>query len=226
MDHILDYISDDWAKTIGIVAFLVVGYYLVFAFREGVLSAGYFLTMGFLAWQFQTFLAKKDSMRALPIGDDWRVTGDQMVWMVAVVWVLLVREVTLVVWYRSLGLRPGEQNRTKNSRHAWSYVGASDFSGAAHKESYEEYDDAFWEAFRRADEETVDGPMVDVVRARALALLGFSLTAQPDAQRIRAAFSIRLREVHPDYGAPSAGAGERIARLKAARGVLLEQSCH
>jgi len=46
-------------------------------------------------------------------------------------------------------------------------------------------------------------------------------TVKPSKREVKAAFRDRLREVHPDHGAPSAAAGDRIGDLAEARRVLL-----
>jgi hypothetical protein len=56
----------------------------------------------------------------------------------------------------------------------------------------------------------------------ALGVLGLVvLDGRPSEERVRRAFRDALRSAHPDHGAPTEGAAERIAELDAARRILL-----
>jgi hypothetical protein len=58
--------------------------------------------------------------------------------------------------------------------------------------------------------------------AWAIAVLGLSnLEGRPSRTQVRNAFRLRLRAVHPDHGALSEGAAERISEIDAARRILL-----
>lgn len=58
-------------------------------------------------------------------------------------------------------------------------------------------------------------------RAWALQLLGFNAPDTPRPEDIKARFRALLREAHPDHGALSDGAGQRILELTEARRILL-----
>lgn len=55
----------------------------------------------------------------------------------------------------------------------------------------------------------------------ALALLGFPTTEDPDRTEVLRRFRQLVRDAHPDHGAATAGAGERISELTQAKRVLL-----
>ena len=55
----------------------------------------------------------------------------------------------------------------------------------------------------------------------ALRLLGFEPESDPEEDDVRRRFRSLLREVHPDHGAESEGAGQRILELTEARRILL-----
>ena len=55
----------------------------------------------------------------------------------------------------------------------------------------------------------------------ALRLLGFEPESDPEEDDVRRRFRLLLREVHPDHGAESEGAGQRILELTEARRILL-----
>ena len=55
----------------------------------------------------------------------------------------------------------------------------------------------------------------------ALRLLGFEPESDPEEDDVRRRFRLLLREVHPEHGAESEGAGQRILELTEARRILL-----
>src|SRR5947209_15529227 len=55
----------------------------------------------------------------------------------------------------------------------------------------------------------------------ALRVLGFEPESGPEGDEVRRRFRSLLREVHPDHGAESEGAGQRILELTEARRILL-----
>ena len=55
----------------------------------------------------------------------------------------------------------------------------------------------------------------------ALRVLGFEPESDPEEDDVRRRFRSLLREVHPDHGAESEGAGQRILELTEARRILL-----
>jgi hypothetical protein len=55
----------------------------------------------------------------------------------------------------------------------------------------------------------------------ALRVLGFEPESDPEGDAVRRRFRSLLREVHPDHGAESEGAGQRILELTEARRILL-----
>ena len=57
----------------------------------------------------------------------------------------------------------------------------------------------------------------------ALRVLGFEPETDPESDEVRRRFRSLLREVHPDHGAESEGAGQRILELTEARRILLAQ---
>ncbi|HEX4978734.1 MAG TPA: J domain-containing protein [Acidimicrobiales bacterium] len=58
----------------------------------------------------------------------------------------------------------------------------------------------------------------------AMTVLGFSHRDEPSRRDIQQRFRDLVREAHPDHGAESAGAGERMVELSEARRILLESS--
>jgi hypothetical protein len=56
---------------------------------------------------------------------------------------------------------------------------------------------------------------------QALQVLGFGIWERPTRSQVITAFRRLVRDAHPDHGGESLGAGERVARLAAARQVLL-----
>ena len=55
----------------------------------------------------------------------------------------------------------------------------------------------------------------------ALALLGFAIADDPSRSEVLRRFRQLVRDAHPDHGAATAGAGERISELTQAKRVLL-----
>jgi hypothetical protein len=58
----------------------------------------------------------------------------------------------------------------------------------------------------------------------ALTTLGFASTAEPARREIQQRFRDLVREAHPDHGADTEGAGQRMVDLSEARRILLESA--
>jgi hypothetical protein len=55
----------------------------------------------------------------------------------------------------------------------------------------------------------------------ALQVLGFGADTEPEPEEVRRRFRSLIRSVHPDHGAASDGAGQRVVELTQARRILL-----
>ena len=55
----------------------------------------------------------------------------------------------------------------------------------------------------------------------ALQILGFGPDTEPEPEAVRRRFRSLIREVHPDHGAETDGAGQRVVELTQARRILL-----
>jgi hypothetical protein len=64
---------------------------------------------------------------------------------------------------------------------------------------------------------------IDHTEAWALRVLGFPTRAEPTRSDIQTTFRRLVRDAHPDHGAASEGAGQRITELTQAKAILLAE---